>query len=732
LTQLTKGGFHVVLLNLALPGTNGLQACDQMQAQAPDVPIVVVSDFNDEQTAAQVLARGAQDYLVKAQLDTALLTRAVTYAIKYQHAEADRRRAFAEVDRRVDERTSELGRTNRRLRQDLAEHEQIVEHLETIYHMGWELAQLRTVAAIAQRVLETALTVLGLERASLGLVDAGTGYLDYQYRMVDGRLEPFKLGLPLKGPAQNGIGVAVVQSGQPLNVPDTRRDTRYVPGPTGWVGRSELCVPMRVGTRVIGILNAESAQPNRFTAAHQYLLQALADQTAVALENARLYQEVQHRARELSTLNQAGRTMASTLDLNTVLQQVMAEAKTMLSAEGVAVLLCEPDSGELVFAAVASPSAEIMIGSQVPLNTSIAGWTVREKKATLIKDAQQDERFYERIDAITGLTTHSVLAVPLIFGDKVTGVIEATNKVSGSFGQHDLGLLEALASSAAIAIENARLYKELRDKMRALQVAQAQLVQNEKMAALGRLSSSITHEINNPLQAIQNSLSLLEEELDGGPRSRKLDQYLGIARDEIERISTIMYRMRSFYSGLYGEQLPQASSDATDEFFHSTHQELRPLDLHHLIDHIVQLVDVELRDNRVTVERKWTTALPDVRGNPDHLKQVFLNLILNAIEAMRATGGTLYLSTTAAWQQLNEDQPKRVVLVEFSDTGVGIAAENLSHVFEPFFSTKEAGSGLGLSICYKIIRAHDGHISVESQVGLGTSVTITLPALETT
>jgi two-component system NtrC family sensor kinase len=400
----------------------------------------------------------------------------------------------------------------------------------------------------------------------------------------------------------------------------------------------------------------------------------------------------------------------------------------MLTAEGVAVLLHEPADEELVFAAVASPSAEIMIGTQVPLETSIAGWVVREKKPTLIKDAQHDERFYDHIDSITGLTTHSVLAVPLNFGGKVTGVIEATNKVTGSFNLHDLGLLEALASSAAIAIENARLYQELQDKMLALQEAQTQLVQQEKMAALGRLSSSITHEINNPLQAIQNSLALLEDEVGDERRSKKLDQYLGIARDEIDRISAIMYRMRSFYSGVYGQRLRKtADSDTIDDFYRSTNQELRPIDLHQLLEHILQLVSNQLEDKAVTVDRKWAVDMPVICGNPDHLKQVFLNLTLNAIDAMADSGGTLYLSTELDSVQPDQSRPQQVVLVEFSDTGVGISPENLSQVFEPFFSTKEAGSGLGLSICYKIMRAHEGQIGVESQPGLGTTFTIKLP-----
>jgi signal transduction histidine kinase len=670
-----------------------------------------------------------------------------------------------------------------------------------------------------------------------------------------------------------------------------------VPLPEYAPNRSELCVPLKVGERVIGVLNVESAEPNHFTLADQKLLQTLADQAAVALENARLHAETQRRAKELLALNNAGRAMASFLDLNAVLEQTMAEVKAMLEMEGVSVLLLDPTGDKLVFVAAASPSAEKMIGVSVPLTGSIAGWAMRERQPVLLGNAQLDTRFYNGIDAITGLATQSLLAVPLILKDDAIGVIEAINDAQGVFNQHDLEMLEALASWAVIAIENARLHTEMkrraqqllalheldwiitaslriddvyhalarhtarllhydymsiallkadrihlafvagkssaklpagtslprqtsvtgwiatrgqpllrhnitddmrfaedeqlaalgirsgmviplrvkgevfgawninsqqisaytpddlaiagsmgdqlaiaidnarlyeaeREQFRRLQQSQAQLVQVEKMAALGRLVASIAHEINNPIQAIQNALTLVEEELADLECPEKIHLYIGIAKSEFERIAAIVRRMRDFYRRSSPRQQTLSSdSVSVDSFYRLASKELQVVDLHTILDNVLQLAHKQLQHGGVKVKRAWADHPLMIQGSPDHLQQVFLNLTLNAFDAMAAQGGgTLAVRTMLDQAELSEDQPKPVARVEFSDTGPGMSPEVLSRIFEPLFTTKEHGSGFGLFTSYKIIEAHRGQITVKSEVGVGATFTILLPA----
>lgn len=281
---------------------------------------------------------------------------------------------------------------------------------------------------------------------------------------------------------------------------------------------------------------------------------------------------------------------------------------------------------------------------------------------------------------------------------------------------------ERTAELQQIAAENIQLYETQREQYRRLQESQAQLIQVEKMAALGRLVASVIHEVNNPLQAVQGFLNLLKEELEGQARREDMAESLSVVESEMERIVVMMNRLRDFY------RLTQPAKPASvDSFYQPAGQELPFVDLHTVLESVLQLTHQKIEQARVKVERAWAEDLPLIQANADHLKQVFLNLTLNALEAMPNKGETLRLTTTLDQTQLNGDQSQPVVRIQFSDTGAGIPPEVLSHLFEPLFTTKESGSGFGLFTSYKIIEAHHGQISVTSQVGRGTTFTILLP-----
>ncbi|HOT93289.1 MAG TPA: ATP-binding protein [Anaerolineae bacterium] len=408
--------------------------------------------------------------------------------------------------------------------------------------------------------------------------------------------------------------------------------------------------------------------------------------------------QAQHHARELAMLNNISRALASNLDLNTVLQQTMTQINILLEAEDASVLLYDDQSHDLVFVALArDATAARLLGEHIPLEAGIAGWVARTKQPALVNNAQEDPRFYSVVDALTTLTTRSLLAVPLLARDQLVGVIEVINKRNGTFDAHDLELLQALAAPAAITIDNAHLYRELAEQLRILRQTQTQLIQSEKMAALGRLIASISHEINNPLQSIRGCLTLAKEELEGERRPKKIAQYLDIAEDGIERIVVIIRRVREFYRPAEEEQ--------------------GPLDLHRALESVLELAGKQLQHSAIAVERIWHPDLPPIIANVVHLKQVFLNIVLNAIDAM-PDGGTLTVRTLLT---------PTMVGVEFKDTGVGMSPETQARLFEPFFTTKPQGSGLGLSVSYGIIKAHRGQISVTSALGKGTTVTILLP-----
>ena len=253
-----------------------------------------------------------------------------------------------------------------------------------------------------------------------------------------------------------------------------------------------------------------------------------------------------------------------------------------------------------------------------------------------------------------------------------------------------------------------RLEKMVEDRTRELKETDAKLLHQDKMASLGKLSASVVHEINNPISGILSLVMLMNRIMEGGTLQQKeleqFKQYLGLMETETRRISRIVSNLLAFSR-------------------HSK-MEFGSVKLNQLIEKTLFLNANLLRLHSVKVEERLDPDLPDLTGSEDRLQQVFMNLISNAAEAIEASRGERVLTI--------QTQPlpgKGCVSISFSDTGVGIPPENLPKLFEPFFSTKKKGKGvgLGLSVAYGIIQEHEGSIQVQSEVGRGTTFTIELP-----
>ncbi len=255
-----------------------------------------------------------------------------------------------------------------------------------------------------------------------------------------------------------------------------------------------------------------------------------------------------------------------------------------------------------------------------------------------------------------------------------------------------LGILARLATSA---LENARLYEDLRDSLAQLERSQHALAQTEKMAAIGRLTASLAHEVNNPIQAVRNSLYLAAHPSMEAEQQRR---YIQAARQEIERLSVLVHRMLNFYR--------------------PGNVERQWVSLKELTLRVVGLLEGQLADQNITVVVDIPDDLPRVAGVEDQLQQVLLNLVLNAMEAM-LDGGRLYF---LAWQ---EDQK---VILAVEDTGPGVPETVRGRIFEPLVSTKEDGTGLGLAVSYNILAAHEGDLVLaEPKRGSGAAFQMILP-----
>jgi len=247
-------------------------------------------------------------------------------------------------------------------------------------------------------------------------------------------------------------------------------------------------------------------------------------------------------------------------------------------------------------------------------------------------------------------------------------------------------------------IASVGIFKDLRERLRIereLQKTQQALLQSEKLAAMGRLTSQIAHELNNPLYGIMNTLELLKTEISPESKRRKI---LELSLSETQRLAEMLRNMLSF-------------SKPEEE-------KRRPIKMNELIEGILLVMEKQMRESNIKVETFFDDEIPEVMASTNQMRQVMLNMLKNAKEAM-PKGGTLTVKTS---KEVNK------VLIHIQDTGVGIPEEIRDKIFEAFFTTKQKvkGVGLGLSVCYGIIKDHGGEIKVESEEEKGTTFTISL------
>ena len=345
--------------------------------------------------------------------------------------------------------------------------------------------------------------------------------------------------------------------------------------------------------------------------------------------------------------------------------------------------------------------------SSPALDPAVARWFTKAGRTLIVEETSFQGRAYAHMrPVVTELERDRVaLVVPLFMEGAIAAALVVGEKLSGEiFDSDEIKLLEMLAGETVIALKNASLYEELESRMDELQRAHATLVESAKLAAIGELAASVAHEINNPLMVILgNSNLLLRHMPSDSPAYAKVTDI----ETETKRAGKIV-------------------RDLLD-FARRREPKRERVSVHELLDRSIELLRPKLAGGSVEVERVFDLSLSPIAGDRDQLTQVFLNLITNALDAMER-GGRVVLETGIH----QADDGRTMVTVSVSDTGRGIPPEHRARIFEPFYTTKGEGhgTGLGLSVSLGIVQMHEGSIDVESKLGHGTTVRVTLPVWE--
>ena len=694
LTLLSQESFQVILLDLSLPDGYGLETVDRVCNVAPHVPILVLTGLDDETLAIRSLREGAQDYLVKGQMDSNLFMRTIRYATERKRAE--------EALRRSEEKAKRLAQEN-----------------EIVAEIGRIISSTLNIEEVYERFVEEVRKLIRFDRVVINTIDPEHRTLTVAY--VSGKkVAERRRGdvIPLPGTATEKV--MRERSAFVMQLEDENEVGSKVPGllPAFRAGfRSMMVVPLISKDQLIGVLHFQLIKPNVYTGRDQNLAERVGNQIAGAIANAQLFTELKRTKERILTqqavLEGINKVLQETLACRTdeevackcltVAQELtgsrfgfIGEVNTAGSFDAIAV----SDSG---WKACRMPKANreaMMKGMEI---RGIWGRVLKEEKSLTVNDPASCP--YRAGTPEGHPLLASFLGVPLKHRDKTIGMIALANKESG-YQLADQHAVEALSVAFLESLNRKRAEKEKR-------VLQEQFRQSQKMEAIGQLAGGIAHDFNNLLTVIKGyselSLNQIKDDLP-------LEENLREIKKASDRAVDLTRQLLAF----------------------SRHQvfKLKVLDLNSILRNLEKMLRRMISED---IELVFLLAgdLGKIKADPGQIEQVILNLAVNARDAM-PNGGKLTIET--ANEILDEAyarshiavRPGQYVRLSVSDTGVGMPEEVKERVFEPFFTTKGKGkgTGLGLSTVYGIVKQSEGNIWLYSEPGQGTAFKIYLPRVD--
>ena len=494
----------------------------------------------------------------------------------------------------------------------------------------------------------------------------------------------------------SGAAGQVLRDGITINIADINTDPRFLQTDVKPAYRSLLVSPVQTAGKQLGTISVESEKPRAFSEHEAELLKALGIQAAIAIENTSLFESIQQRLKEVNALYKISQGLAASLDADQLIQDVLTMLQQNFGYYYVQIFLLDPISGDLIFKRGSGEIGTRLFEQEfrLPRGEGIIGH-VAETSTPFVTNNVDDVVFFYRNPLLP--YTQSELAAPIKVEGKVVGVLDIQHAAPQHLTDGDLQLITAVADQLAVALQKASLYTDLQTALQQEQAIRSQLLQSERLALVGRLLASVSHELNNPLQGIQNALFLLKEEAG---LSAQGNQDLGIILSETERMAALIERLRSTYR-------PAHVGD------------FQLVQLNNLVEDVYALIATHMRHKQIAFEFFPDSELPAVQGMADQIRQVVLNLFLNAIEIMKP-GGCLIVQTRSLL-------PQKEILLSVKDTGPGIDPEILPNIFEPFVTGKPTGTGLGLTITHDIIHQHHGRIEAENNIEGGAMFYVWLP-----
>jgi two-component system NtrC family sensor kinase len=762
----------LIMLDLNLPEMTGMDVLQAMVEDSIRIPVILMTGYGSEKSAVEAFRLGVKDYLVKPfTVDEVIETinrSLIEVRLRHDKQELTEQLRLAHVEMR--RRVNEMG---------------------TLFGIGKAVASLLDVDKVLERVLEAALYLSNGELGTIWLLDPTSNELRVRARKGSADETAHSVNLAVK---DTQVG-QVMQSGRPLR--QSLFSGKGIEVKTGYLARAILYVPLILHGQAMGVLGVSNhSGPRAFSERDEFLLSALADYAAIALENARVFQATDRALAvgmdELRTLIQITRTITSSLDLDEVVRTTIRQVHDSWKIEASSLWLLDESGQSLSVLANVGTPADILQKIEVPVGRGFVGHVAQTGKWIYTNNVASHPLHYVEVDRQTGFKTRSLLCVPLTFRGRLIGALQLLNKLDGEFDDQDVERAISIATAVAIAVTNALLFQQAESRQKQLeatleqnsnpiiitdldghllllnQQARIRLGLNKGMvgqaadeviqpaalstfltqpleeaesrrtevtlpdgsiwlatlapiAAYGRILilqdisylkeldlvksdfvATVSHDLRAPLNSIRGLVGALGQ---AGPLNNQQKQVA-------QRIAQASQRMMELVNGLL--ELARVNVRAGEV--------REACDLHLVLLEAAADLQGHALSKGITLEINVDKANRPVRCDPTQMRRAVSNLVDNAIKYSPAGGRV----------QVNLIMDGQRVLVQVKDSGIGIAAEEIPHIFEKFYRAKDnnraGGIGLGLTLVQSIAEAHNGHVWVESQPGVGSTFTLQLPA----
>jgi signal transduction histidine kinase len=502
----------------------------------------------------------------------------------------------------------------------------------------------------------------------------------------------------------------VLKEGHTRRIVDTVKEG-FVPLNKG--ARSMLIVPLKYRGQSIGVLIIENLRAEAFSQYDEHLMVVITSHLAGLIEYTRLREEAEGRARSLGLIHEVVQQVIGLTDKKEVVS-ISADLVAQYFKYELAVVLLMDEGRQTMFQGIGGTQSETvtraLAGRDFLTSEGVTGHVSRTGESLLVNDTRQEKLY----SPLKGWEARSEICVPLKDGETVLGLIDVESRESNAFSHNDLISIESLAGILTSVVTSANQYQRLQETIRQLRAteielnarmeaqrsAENRLIQAAKLAAVGEMAAGIAHELNNPLTTVTGFSELVLEDL---PQDFSYREELEMVSREAHRASDVVRRLLDF--SRQGERTRTRA------------------DLNEVVNDVVALTRHLIQTNHVGLSLQLDENLPWVSIDRNQMKQVLLNLIHNALQAM-PKGGELFVVTAPAARE-----ERNWVVMSVRDSGVGISPADQNRIFEPFFTTKgdRGGTGLGLSVTYGIVTDHGGAIEIASEPNKGSTFTVWLP-----